>query len=115
MERGFIALFLLFFLCACVDSGMDEKYGAKAVLEKDASICDNIRDAFRRDVCLSQVCEITRDFSLCERISDQHLRDIYYSDFAGVDLDGGKCESIINDSIKKNCIDYVSNKKRTGN
>jgi hypothetical protein len=114
MERGFIALFLLSFLCGCIDSGMDKEYGEKAVELKDASLCENIQDDFRRDVCFSQVCEITQDFSICEKISDQHLRDICYSNYAGCRMDAGKCEKISDISLKKDCIDYVSKKKQTG-
>ena len=114
MERGVIALILLFCLCGCIDSGMDKEYGGKAVEFKDSSLCEKIQDDFRKDVCFSQVCEITQDFSVCEKINDQHLRDIYYSNYAGYQMDAGKCEKISDISLKKYCIDYVSKKKQAG-
>ncbi|MCD6371392.1 MAG: hypothetical protein J7L39_01605 [Candidatus Aenigmarchaeota archaeon] len=71
--------------------------------------CDSISNEIKRLFCIADVAEIKNNITLCYEIKNP---DIFYHCIARVELNASKCTLILDEELKKACVESVELKKK---
>jgi hypothetical protein len=82
-----------------------------AVLEKDYSLCENIKESYTRDLCFRKVGEENSDNSACAYIKDKTSKDMCYfviqKNKAFTEKSIEPCRELSNETLINGCIRQV--------